>query len=97
MEFETRYGPLYVTRHAFERGVQRTGRSELEMLGALSRAWRPSKRQLRRIRQREAGWSPRRILECDDAYFILKNGSIVTVYDKHQCQISRFEQELHHG
>ncbi|MFB2709807.1 hypothetical protein ACE1BU_02755 [Aeromonas veronii] len=94
MEFETRYGPLYVTRHAFERWVQRTGRSELEMLGALSRAWRPSKRQLRRIRQREAGWSPRRILECDDAYFILKNGSIVTVYDKHQ---TKFEQELHHG
>ena len=75
--------PLYVTRHAFQRWVQRTGRSELEMLGALSRAWRPSKRQLRRIRQREAGWSPRRILECDHAYFILKNGSIVTVYDKH--------------
>lgn len=49
MEFETRYGPLYVTRHAFQRWVQRTGRSELEMLGALSRAWRPSKRQLRRI------------------------------------------------
>lgn len=38
MEFETRYGPLYVTRHAFQRWVQRTGRSELEMLGALSRA-----------------------------------------------------------
>ena len=37
MEFETRYGPLYVTRHAFQRWVQRTGRSELEMLGALSR------------------------------------------------------------
>lgn len=50
MEFETRYGPLYVTRHAIERWVQRTGRSELEMLGALSRAWRPSKRQPRRIR-----------------------------------------------
>ena len=30
MEFETRYGPLYVTRHAFQRWVQRTGRSELE-------------------------------------------------------------------
>ena len=34
------------------------------------------------IRQREAGWSPRRIRN-DHAYFILKNGSIVTVYDKH--------------
>lgn len=84
MEFETRYGPLYLTRHAFERWVERTGRSELDMLGALSRAWRPSKRQLRRIRQREAGWSPRRILECDHAYFIVRNGSVVTVYDKHK-------------
>jgi len=27
MEFETRYGPLYVTRHAVERWVQRTGRA----------------------------------------------------------------------
>ncbi|MGY4028266.1 hypothetical protein ACW5WQ_20335 [Aeromonas rivuli] len=93
MEFETRYGPLYLTRHAFERWVERTGRSELEMLGALSRAWRPSKRQLRRIRQREAGWSPRRILECDHAYFILEKRYIVTVYDKHQTE---FKQELHH-
>lgn len=38
MEFETRYGPLYVTRHAFQRWVQRTGRSELEMLGAQANA-----------------------------------------------------------
>ncbi len=53
------------------------------MLGALSRAWRPSKRQLRRIRQREADGA-RAGSECDHAYFILKNGSIVTVYDKHQ-------------
>ena len=34
MEFETRYGPLYLTRHAIQRWVERTGRSELEMLGA---------------------------------------------------------------
>ena len=93
MEFETRYGPLYVTRHAFQRWVQRTGRSELDMLGALSRARRPSKRQLRRIRQREAGWSPRRILECDHAYFILESGTVVTVYDMHQTE---FNQELNH-
>lgn len=90
MEFETRYGPLYLTRHAIQRWVERTGRSELEMLGALSRARRPSKSQLRRIRQREAGWNPRRILECDLAYFILKNGSVVTVYEKNNM-------ELHHG
>ncbi|MDD2341839.1 MAG: hypothetical protein PHV54_02985 [Tolumonas sp.] len=82
MKFETRYGPLHITRHAFQRWVERTGRSEIDMLGALSRAWRPSKRQLRRIQRREAGWNPRRILECDHAYFILRCGCIVTVHDK---------------
>ncbi len=81
---DTRYGEIYVSRHAIQRWRQRTGRNLPQMVEAISKAFRPSKNRLRRIMKREAGWNPRRILECDCAYFLIRNNNIVTVYDKRE-------------
>ena len=78
----TRYGEIHVTRHAIERWRQRTGRNLPQMVGAVTTANRPTKNQLRRIMKCEIGWKPKRILECEHAYFLVKNNHIVTVYDK---------------
>jgi len=56
------------------------------MVVALATARRPTKNRLRRIRKQEAGWQPKRILECKQAYFLVKNNHIVTVYDKRERQ-----------
>ncbi len=82
MEVPTRYGHITVTRHAIERWRKRVGRNEWDLIGAVLKARRPTKNQLRRIMKREAGWQPKRILECEHAYFLLRNNHIVTVYDK---------------
>ncbi|EOV1090657.1 hypothetical protein [Vibrio fluvialis] len=82
MQVPTRYGQIKVTRHAMERWEQRTGRSVWELIGAVLKARRPTKNQLRRISRKEGGWQPKRILECECAYFLLRNNHIVTVYDK---------------
>lgn len=82
MEISTRYGKLNVTKHAMERWQQRTGLGVWDLIGAVLNARRPTKNQLRRIMKREAGWQPKRILVCTHAYFLVKNRTIVTVYDK---------------
>ncbi|EJL6577377.1 hypothetical protein NMS50_001628 [Vibrio cholerae] len=82
MQVPTRYGQIKVTRHAMVRWEQRTGRSVWELIGAVLKARRPTKNQLRRISRKEGGWQPKRILECECAYFLLRNNHIVTVYDK---------------
>ncbi|EGQ9150172.1 hypothetical protein P3607_11135 [Vibrio parahaemolyticus] len=84
MEVPTRYGRLTVTLHAKERWQERTGRSLWELIGAVLKARRPTKNQLRRIMKKEKGWQPKRILECEHAYFLVRNNHIVTVYDKKQ-------------
>lgn len=81
MQLFTRYGEVNVSRHAVIRWRQRTGKGFAEMVHAIANATRPSKRQLRRIIKR-APWQPKRILECDCAYFVIVNKHIVTVYDK---------------
>lgn len=86
MEVPTRYGNIKVTLHAQHRWQQRTGRSVWELIGAVLKARRPTKNQLRRIMRREIGWQPKRILECDSAYFLVKNNHIVTVYGKRSEQ-----------
>ncbi|MGR3968455.1 hypothetical protein FW758_01420 [Shewanella sp. 1180_01] len=77
----TRYGEVTVSRHAVQRWRQRTGRNWPQMVEAITTAHRPTKQQLRRIRKR-SGWQPKRILECECAYFLITNHNIVTVYDK---------------
>ncbi len=84
MEVRTRYGKLTVTLHAKERWQERTGRSVWELIGSVLKARRPTKNRLRRIMKKEVGWQPKRILECEHAYFLLRNNYIVTVYDKRQ-------------
>ncbi|MGD8172167.1 hypothetical protein ACQEXU_10940 [Vibrio sp. TRT 21S02] len=86
MEIPTRYGTIRVTLHAQERWKQRTGLNDWDLIGAVLKARRPTKNQLRRIMKREAGWQPKRILECKQAYFLLRNNHIVTVYDKREVQ-----------
>ncbi|MEZ8102118.1 hypothetical protein [Vibrio bivalvicida] len=88
MEIPTRYGTIRVTLHAKERWAQRTGLNDWDLIGAVLKTRRPTKNQLRRIMKREVGWRPKRILECECAYFLLKNNQIVTVYDK---------REVHHA
>ncbi|MCR9671181.1 hypothetical protein [Vibrio parahaemolyticus] len=82
MEIPTRYGRIRVTLHAIERWKQRTGRNEWDLIGAVLKARRPTKNQLRRIMKKEVGWRPKRILVCEHAYFLVKNNHIVTVYEK---------------
>lgn len=82
MDIPTRYGRIRVSRHAIERWKQRTGLNEWDLIGAVLNARRPTKNQLRRIMKKEAGWQPKRILECKEAYFLIRNKNIVTVYDK---------------
>ncbi len=79
---ETKYGAVHVSRHAIERWRQRTGRNLPQLVEAVSTARRPTKRELRKIMKRERGFLPKRILECQHAYFILAKHVIVTVYDK---------------
>ncbi len=78
----TRYGDVSLSQHAVERWRQRTGRNYPQLVEAVATARRPTKNQLRRIMKREHGWQPPRILECDCAYFLMKQNKIVTVYDK---------------
>ncbi|RTZ22296.1 hypothetical protein [Vibrio penaeicida] len=78
----TRYGEISVSRHAVERWRQRTGRSLPQLVVALSEAKRPTKNRLRRIMKCESGWQPKRILESDCAYFLIRDNNIVTVYEK---------------
>ncbi|WP_243892235.1 hypothetical protein [Shewanella algae] len=77
----TRYGEINVSRHAVDRWRQRTGRNLPQLVEAVTTASRPTKQQLRRIHKQD-GWRPKRILECECAYFIIQNRNIVTVYDK---------------
>lgn len=44
MQVPTRYGQIKVTRHAMERWEQRTGRSVWELIGAVLKARRPTKK-----------------------------------------------------
>lgn len=78
----TRYGEIRLSRHAIQRWRERTGRNYPELVEALATANRPTKNRLRRIMKERAGWQPRRILECDHAFFIIKSRIVVTVYDK---------------
>lgn len=80
----TRYGEIRVSRHAIDRWRQRTGRNLAQLCEAVATANRPTKQQLRRIMKKEASWQPKRILECEHAYFLIKNQNIVTVYDKRE-------------
>lgn len=82
MLIQTRYGKIRVSYHAIERWKERTGRSEQQLKTAVETSHRPTKRQLRIIMKREQGFKPKRILECQHAYFIIKNHNIVTVYQK---------------
>ncbi|MFZ3487257.1 hypothetical protein [Vibrio harveyi] len=90
MEIPTRYGLMKVTRHAIERWKQRTDLNKWDLIGAVLKARRPTKNQLRRISKKESGWRPKRILQCQHAYFIIKGNRIVTV-------VSRHSGETHHG
>ncbi|HBC2073909.1 TPA: hypothetical protein I6Z16_001377 [Vibrio cholerae] len=73
----TQYGEVVLSRHAVDRWRQRTERSLPELVAAVATARRPSKK----IQQRD-GFQPKRILECEHAYFIIENQVIVTVYHK---------------
>lgn len=77
----TQYGEVVLSRHAVDRWRQRTERSLPELVAAVATARRPSKRELRKIQQRD-GFQPKRMLECEHAYFIIENQVIVTVYHK---------------
>ncbi|AZQ10133.1 hypothetical protein [Shewanella khirikhana] len=77
----TRCGEVKVTRHAVDRWRQRTGRTLPQLVEALATDSRPTKQQLRRIKKR-SGWRPKRILECEHAYFLIQNRNVVTVYNK---------------
>ncbi len=82
MQIETRYGKVYLTHHAADRWVERTGRSLEELVAAIRCSVRPTKQQLNRINKRTRGKELKRVLECDVAYFILCKQVIVTVYQK---------------
>jgi hypothetical protein len=82
MQIETRYGKVYLTHHASDRWVERTGRSLEELVAAIRCSVRPTKQQLNRINKRTRGKELKRVLECDVAYFILCKQVIVTVYQK---------------
>lgn len=77
----TRYGEFHLSDHATARWRERTGRSLPELVEAVATAHRPTKRELRKIHKREA-FRPKRLLECDCAYFIIISNVIVTVYLK---------------
>jgi hypothetical protein len=77
----TRYGEFHLSDHAVARWRERTGRSYPELVEAVATARRPTKRELRRIHKLEA-FRPKRLLECDCAYFIIISNVIVTVYLK---------------